>query len=78
MIFTTISSTLKNVVRSTDALGPPIQLNYKGQNKHQSLCGGCLTLCAIAIICAFASSGISAVIDHDYVINSLRFPNYFA
>ena len=41
---------LKELIRSRDLFGKPVQLTYKGKSAFNTVCGGCVSLLLILVI----------------------------
>jgi hypothetical protein len=45
----------RNYIASKDSLGSPVGLTYRGNDNHQTACGGCASLVAAAIVWGFVA-----------------------
>ncbi len=43
-------------LESTDSVGTPISLKYKGRTRHKTICGGLITIAIGLVVIAFAAS----------------------
>lgn len=45
---------IESKISELDAFGTPVSLNYSGQTKYKTCCGGCLTILMALLVANFA------------------------
>jgi hypothetical protein len=76
-VFNRFGRFLQMMLYNCDKLGPRVQLKYRGRTRFNTKCGGALTLMAIFIVIAFASTSIKNLINKEFTYSQATYPNYF-